>query len=58
MNIHEEITLIRSALIDFYKKCNNYRKHDIYSLFVCVDALCPSQQFISHVRTIFCLPGL
>ena len=22
------------------------------------DALCPSQQFFSHVRTISCLPGL
>ena len=27
-------------------------------LFVCVDALHPSQQFFSHVRTISCLPGL
>ena len=25
---------------------------------VCFDALRPSQQFFSHVRTISCLPGL
>ena len=28
------------------------------NLFVCVDALSPSQQFFSHVGTISCLPGL
>ena len=27
-------------------------------LLVCVDALCPSQQFFSHVSMISCLPGL
>ena len=26
--------------------------------FVCYDTLCPSQQFFSHVETIFCLPGV
>ena len=26
--------------------------------FVCVEALHPCQQFISHVGIIFCLPGL
>ena len=27
-------------------------------LHVCVDPLCPSQQFFSYVRTISCIPGL
>ena len=27
-------------------------------LFVCVDALRPSQQYFSHVKTISCFPGL
>ena len=27
-------------------------------LFVCVDALCPSQQFFSHAGMFSCLPGL
>ena len=26
--------------------------------YVCFDALCPNQQFISHVWTIYCLPVL
>ena len=36
------------------KYCNNL----VVLFFVCFDALCPSQQLFSHVRTISCLPGL
>ena len=25
---------------------------------MCIDVLCTNQQLFSHVRTIFCLPGL
>ena len=35
----------------------NLKNHYII-LFICVDTLCPSQQFLSHVGTIFCLRGL
>ena len=31
--------------------------HKQYGFIVCFDALPPSQQFFSHVRTISCLPG-
>ena len=36
------------------------RKSDtcMYLIFVCFDALHPSQQFFSHVGMISCLPGL
>ena len=30
----------------------------LFSYFVRFDTKCPSQPFFSHVRTIFCLPGL
>ena len=35
---------------------HSFRSHPL--CFVCVDALCPSQQFFSHVGMISCLFGL
>ena len=37
---------------------NNPENFHPCTMFVCVDALHPRQQFFSHVRTFSCLPGL
>ena len=33
------------------------KRGKVVHLFVWFDALCPSQEFFSHVKTIACLPG-
>ena len=39
---------------------SSYQESNVLSKLqhVCVDPLCPSQQFFSYVRTISCIPGL